>query len=85
MPNHLKLVTRYDAGRNQYTVFRHNLGPEEVGEAVRELSAKLFGLFVIDQHGKHAAGDAELCDACRREVETQFAPTTKPQFTRRHE
>jgi len=41
----LKLVTQYDAGRNEYTVFRHNLTPEDADQAVRELSARLFSLF----------------------------------------
>lgn len=36
----LKLITRYDAERNEYTVFRHNLTWEEGDQAVRELSAR---------------------------------------------
>ena len=83
MSNHLKLVTRYDAGSNEYKIFRHNLSPEEADAAVRELSAKLFGLFVIDQPVKHSAGDAELCSACRRQVELSSHVQPKPKFKRR--
>ena len=62
----LKLITQYDAGRNEYAVYRHNLTPEGVNDVVRELSARLFGLFVVDQHAKHSAADPDDCKACRR-------------------
>jgi hypothetical protein len=58
----LNLVTRYDARSNQYTVLRHDLTPEKADEAVRDLSARLFGLFVIDQDSQHSAADPEKCD-----------------------
>jgi hypothetical protein len=80
----LKLVTRYDAGRNEYTVLRHNLAPEEVNEAVRELSARLFGLFVVDQDAKHSALDPEQCEHCRRDVERTSHVQPKPTPKRRH-
>jgi len=83
MQHTLKLVSQYDAGNNEYTIFRHNLSPEEADEAVRELSAKLFGLFVIDQPAKHSAGGAELCSACRRQVERSSHVQPKPKFKRR--
>lgn len=81
----LKLVIRYDAGSNEYTVFRHNPTLDEVGEAVRELSAQLFGLFVVDQHREHSAADAEQCKACRREVDRISHVQPKPTPKRRHE
>jgi hypothetical protein len=76
----LKLVTRYDAGTNEYTVFRHNLTPEAADEAVRELSARLFGLFVVNQHQEHRAAEAEQCETCRRDVErtSHVQPTPTP-------
>ena len=79
----LSLVTRYDAGRNQYTVFRHNLTPENVDQAVRDLSARLFGVFVIDQRAKHSAADPEVCNACRRDVERTSHVQPKPTPKRR--
>jgi hypothetical protein len=81
----LKLVTRYDAASNEYTVFRHNLTPEEADEAVRELSARLFGLFVVDQHQEHRAADVEQCDACRRDMERTSHVQPKPTPKRRQQ
>jgi hypothetical protein len=80
----LKLITRYDAGRNEYTVFRHNLESQDVNVAVQELSARLFGLFVIDQHNKHSAADPAQCTACRRDVERASHVQPKPTSKRRH-
>ena len=81
----LKLVTRYDADRNEYTVFRHNLTPVETNEAVRELSARLFGLFVVDQQTQHSAADPDECEACRQDVEHTSHVKPKPSFKRRNE
>jgi hypothetical protein len=81
----LKLVTQYDAGSNEYTVFQHNLTPEEADEAVRELSARLFGLFVVEQQREHSADEAEQCEACRRDVEHSSHVQPKPTPKRRHE
>ncbi len=85
MQGKLKLVTRYDAASNEYTVFRHNLTPEEADEAVRELSARLFGLFVVDQHQEHRAADVEQCDACRRDMERTSHVQPKPTPKRRQQ
>jgi hypothetical protein len=79
----LKLITRYDAERNEYTVFRHNLTWEEAEQAVRELSARLFSLFAIDQRGIHSADDADNCEACRRDVERTAHVQPKPRPKRR--
>jgi hypothetical protein len=85
VPRKFTLVTRYDAGRNQYTVLRHNLAPDKVDEVVRDLSARLFGLFVIDQRAQHSAVDPEACEACRRDVEQISHVQPKPTPKRRHE
>jgi hypothetical protein len=85
MREHLKLVTLYDATRHEYTLYRHNLTEDEANEAVRELSARLFGLFIIDQHTKHSADGPEECRACRREVEQSSHVQPKPKFKRRQE
>lgn len=50
-----KARTLYDAARNEYTLFRHNLTTDEANEVVREFAARRFGLFVLDQHAKHSA------------------------------
>jgi hypothetical protein len=83
MQRTLKLVTIYDAGRNEYSVLRHNLSPRDADLAVRELSAKLFGLFLIDQHARHVDDDPELCEACQKEVERSSRIQPKPTFKRR--
>ena len=79
----LKLVSQYDANRNEYTVFRHNLTTEAAQQALQELSARLFSLFVIDQHGIHPNDDPEACEACRREVERTSRVHPKPTFRKR--
>jgi hypothetical protein len=83
MPSTLKLITHYNAARNEYTLFRHNLSPEEADLALRELSAKLFGLFVVDQHKFHVGDDPELCQSCRGEVEASSHVQPKPKFKTR--
>lgn len=79
----LKLITQYDAGRNEYIIFRHNLTPEDADQAVRELSARLFSLFVVDQRGIHTAEDAHNCEACYRDVERTSHVQPKPRPKRR--
>jgi len=83
MQRTLKLVTLYDAGRNEYSVLRHNLSPHEADLALQELSAKLFGLFVVEQHARHVDDDPELCEACQKEVERTSRIQPKPTFKRR--
>jgi hypothetical protein len=65
----LNLITQYDAGLNEYIVFRHNLTREEADHAIRDLSARLFSLFVVDQRRPHPAVDPDNCAACHRDVE----------------
>jgi len=79
----LKLVTRYDGTRNEYSVFRHNLTPEEANEAVIELSARLFGLFIVDQGKAHTTADPDECGDCRKDVERSSRVEPKPSFKRR--
>jgi hypothetical protein len=79
----LKLIAKYDAAENEYTLHRHNLTQEEANEAVRELAARLFGLFIIDQHAKHSAADPDECRACRRDVREKARVQPQPKFKRR--
>ena len=81
----LKLITRYDAGRNEYAVLRHNLTPEEADAAIRDLSARLFSLFIVDQRELHTAEDPGLCEVCRQDVErtSRVQPTPKSKSNRR--
>lgn len=74
----LKLVTQYGAQWNEYTIFHHNLTPEAADQAVRELSARLFSFFVVDQRGRHLAEAADDCEACRRDVDERqmYNPNT---------
>lgn len=74
----LKLVTQYDARWSEFTVFHHNLTPEAADQAVRELSARLFSFFVVDQRERHLAEDADDCEACRRDVDERktYNPNT---------
>jgi hypothetical protein len=85
MKTDLKIVTLYDATRHEYTLYRHNLTEDEANEAVRELSARLFGLFVVDQRTKHSGDDPEECRACRRVVEESTHVEPRPKFKRRNE
>jgi hypothetical protein len=79
----LKLITQYDATLNAYTVFHHNLTGEEAQEKLRDLSARMFSLFLIDQHGIHHVEDPDHCEACRREVERTSRLKPQPTFKRR--
>ena len=83
MPRPLKLITQYDAGRNEYSVLRHNLTHDEANEAVRDIAVRNFGLFVVDQHTEHSAADPDECSACRRDVERTSHVQPKPSFKRR--
>jgi hypothetical protein len=78
MQRPLKLITRYDASRNEYVVLRHNLNPDDVDAAIRELSARLFCLFIVDQDGRHPANDPEGCPVCHKEVERSSHLEPKP-------
>jgi hypothetical protein len=81
----LKLVTRYDGNRNECTVLRHNLTLEEASDAVVEFSARLFGLFIVDQREQHVIEDPDECTACHRDVQRSSRVEPKPSFKRRHE
>lgn len=83
MQRTLKLVMQCDASRNEYSVMRHNLSPRVADLAAQELSAKLFGLFLIDQHGRYVDDDQELCEACQQEVERSSRIQPIPTFKRR--
>jgi hypothetical protein len=85
MNNPLKLVTLYDATRHEFTLYRHNLTEDKANEAVRELSAQLFGLVILDQHSKHSVDNPQECPACRRVVEESTHVKPRPKFQRRHE
>ena len=80
MSSTLKLITQYDAGKNEYTVLRHNLTSEDADAALREISAKHFGIFVIDQEETHPDRNPEACFRCRKEIETSSHVQPKPKF-----
>jgi hypothetical protein len=84
MQRTLKLLARYDADKNEYKVLRHNLSTRGSDAALRELTAKLFGLFVIEQHAKHTSDDPEQCELCRKDVERSSHVQPKPTFQRRN-
>ena len=85
MQQNLKLITRYDATRNEFTLHRHNLTAEEADEALREISARLFGLFIVNQHAKHSGDDPDKCRACRRDVHQKAHVQPQPKFKRRQQ
>jgi len=74
----LKLVTRYDAGRNEFTILRHNLTPDAADAAVRDFAARLCGLFIIDQQAAHSVGDPKSCEACYTDVQRTSHVKPKP-------
>jgi hypothetical protein len=83
VPSILKIVTRYHAHSNEYSVYRHNLTMEEANDAVQEIAARRFGIFILDQQKPHSTAKANRCTACRREVETLSHVTPKPTPKRR--
>jgi hypothetical protein len=85
MKNPLKFITLYDTTRHEYTLYRHNLTEDEANKAVRELSAQLFGLAILDQRSKHSVDNPEECPACRQGVEESTHVKPRPKFRRRYE
>src|SRR5215472_112951 len=47
--SNFKLIAQYDARRNEYSVWKHNLTEAQALEAVAEHSARAFSIFIIDQ------------------------------------
>jgi hypothetical protein len=85
MAETLKLVILYDARHNAYTVFDHNLTPEEAEALVRDLRSKLLSALTVNQRVRHKREDAEACRACRREVARASGLTPRPRFQRRNQ
>lgn len=79
----LKLVILYDARNNAYTVFDHNLTPEEAEKKVAELKAKSLFALAVDQEKRHRNPDPQACRVCRRDVGRASGLTPTPRFERR--
>jgi len=80
-----KLVILYDARSNAYTVFDHNLKPEEADAMVRDLRSKLLSALTVNQRVRHKREDAEACRACRQDVARASGLTPRPRFQRRNQ
>jgi hypothetical protein len=85
MAEPLKLVILYDARNNAYTVWDHNLMPEEADGMVRDLRSKLLSALTVNQRVRHKREDAEACRACRRDVARASGLKPRPRFQRRNQ
>ena len=84
MAETFKLVILYDARNNTYTVWDHNLRPEEADRMVRDLRSKLLSALTVNQRVRHKREDAEACRACRQDVARTSGLTPRPRFQRRN-
>jgi len=78
--SNFKLIAQYDARRNEYSVWKHNLTEAQALEAVAEHSARAFAIFIIDQKQKHKAKEVDVCKACRADVEREAQLQPQPKF-----
>lgn len=85
MSETLKLVILYDARNNAYTVWDHNLRPEEADRMVRDLRSKLLSALTVNQRVRHRREDAEACRACRQDVARASGLEPRPRFHRRNQ
>jgi len=84
MSENLKLVILYDARNNTYTVWDHNLTPEQADGVVRDLRTKLLNALTVNQRVRHKREDAEACRTCRQDVARASGLTPRPRFQRRN-
>jgi hypothetical protein len=80
----LNLVILYDASRNVYTVFDHNLTPEQAKTAVAKHRGKPLLALSVNQLTQHSATDFETCRDCRRDVARASGLDPQPKFVRRN-
>jgi hypothetical protein len=80
-----KLVILYDARRNAYTVWDHNLSPRQAEETIQDLRSKLLPAFAVNQQTEHKRADAEACRACRQDVARASGLRPRPRFQRRNQ
>jgi hypothetical protein len=80
-----KLVILYDARRNAYTVWDHNLSPRMAGEMIQDLRSKLLPAFAVNQRAEHQREEAEACRLCRKDVRRASGLTPRPRFQRRNQ
>lgn len=85
MSRTLKLVILYDARRNTYTVYDHNLSAEDALTRVADLKGKLLSALSIDQRARHRTTDPQRCKTCRHEVRRSSGLQPKPRFERRRD
>jgi hypothetical protein len=85
MSEKFKLVILYDARRNAYTVWDHNLTLRQAEETVQDLRSKLLSAFVVNQRVEHQGDDAEACRLCRKDVRRASGLTPRPRFQRRNQ
>lgn len=66
-----------------YTVWDHNLNPQEAEQMASDLKDKPLSAFVVTQRARHLIADAETCWACRRDIARASGLEPKPRFKRK--
>ena len=81
-----KLVILFDARRNAYTVWDHNLSPRQAEEMIQDLRSQHLSPFAVNQRAEHKREDADACRQCRKDVRCAlgFIPPS-PRFQRRNQ
>jgi hypothetical protein len=85
MVEKLKLVILYNARRNAYLVWDHNLSPRQAEEMIRDLRSKLLTALAVNQRSEHKREDAEACRLCRKDVRRASGLRPRPRFQRRNQ
>lgn len=85
MAEKLKLVILYNARRNAYMVWDHNLSPRQAEEMIQDLRSKLLTALAVNQRSEHKREDAEACRLCRKDVRRSSGLNPRPRFQRRNQ
>jgi len=83
MAENFKLVILYDARRNAYTVWDHNLSPRQAEEMIQDLRSKLLSPRAVNQRVEHKGDDPEACRLCRKDVRRDRGISFRLRFQRR--
>jgi hypothetical protein len=85
MSETFKLVILYDARRNAYTVWDHNLSLRMAEELILDLRGKLLSPRVVNQRVEHKGDDPAACRLCRKDVRRARGFSSRLRFQRRNQ
>ncbi len=84
MKDKLQTVILYDGEKNQYTVAKHNLTPDDASLEVSATSDSASSKALAwDQKTRHRTENPQDCGACRGDVRRQSSLNPTPKFKRR--